>query len=85
MSQKNLSCDTIFVIFISASYCFIMHERLFHGHELSKSTRNVSNILYAEARKHPANLLLHMILNDDEFERVAKGWDSISGCNPIFL
>ena len=55
-----------------------MHERLFHGNEMSKSARNVSNILYAEARKHPANLLLHMILNDDEFERVAQGWDSIS-------
>ena len=54
-----------------------MHERLFNGHEMSKSARNVSNILYAEAGKHPANLLLHMVLNDDEFEKVAKGWDSM--------
>ena len=69
--------EAIYVMFILASYCFIMHERLFHGCEMSKSARNVSNILYAEARKHPANLLLHMILNDDEFEKVAKGWDSM--------
>ena len=54
-----------------------MHERLFHGCEMSKSARNVSNILYAEAGKHPANFLLHMVLNDDEFEKAAKGWDSM--------
>ena len=49
-----------------------MHERLFHGSEMSKPARNVSNILYEQAKKHSANVWLHMVLNDDEFERIAK-------------
>ena len=52
-----------------------MHERLFHGDEMSKPARNVSNILYEKAKKHSANLWLHMVLNDADFERVAKEWD----------
>ena len=58
--------------YILASYCFIMHERLLHGTDMSKPTRNVSNTLYEKAKKHSANLWLHMVLNDAEFERVAK-------------
>ena len=49
-----------------------MHERLFHGNEISKSTRNVSNILYEEAKKNADNRLLHFVLNDDEFLKAAK-------------
>ena len=49
-----------------------MHERLFHSSEMPKPARNVSNILYEKAKKHPANIWLHMVLNDEEFERVAK-------------
>ena len=54
-----------------------MHERLFHGSEMQKSARNVSNILFDKAKKHSANLLLHMILGDDDYEKTAKDWDSI--------
>ena len=49
-----------------------MHERLFHGSEMQKSARNVSNILFDKAKKHSANLLLHMILGDGDYEKTAK-------------
>jgi len=39
---------------------------------MSKPARNVSNILYEKAKKHSGNLWLHMVLNDEDFERVAK-------------
>ena len=51
-----------------------MHERLFHGTEMQKFARNVSNILYFQAKKHSANLLLHIILGDGEYENIAKDW-----------
>ena len=68
----TVKSSTFLFKYILASYCFIMHERLFHGTEMSKLTRNVSNILYEKAKKHSANLWLHMVLNDAEFEKVAK-------------
>ena len=54
-----------------------MNERLFHEHQC-KAARNVSNILYAEVKKHEANRHLIYIFDDDFIaaaqERVA--WQS---------
>ena len=76
---EKIFCDSgknsfiyLLLKFLLATYCFIMHERLFHGTEMQKSAKNVSNILYFQAKKHSANLLLHMILGDCEYENIAK-------------
>ena len=58
----------------SASYCFIMNERLFLENQ-PKSARIVSNILNEEVKKHDANRDL-LVAFDDDFVAQQKFWDS---------
>ena len=76
---KKIFCDSgktlkfsilkIYYLKISATFCYIMHEQLFHNSEMSKSTRKISNLLHKEAGKHHDNQWLNIILNDDDFSR----------------
>ena len=50
--------------FFSATYCFIMNERLLLDNH-SKPVRDASNILYEEVKKHGANRHLIYIFDDD--------------------
>ena len=54
----------------SATYCFIMNERLFLNNQpVLKQTRDVSNILYYEMRKHDGNrYLVYVFDEENEFE-----------------
>ena len=51
--------------YVLATYCFVMHERLFPMEKKPDDFRTVSNILYNEVKKHKENRHLNYVFDDD--------------------
>ena len=51
--------------YVLATYCFVMHERLFPMEKKPDDFRTVSNILYDEVKKHKENRHLNYVFDDD--------------------
>ena len=54
-----------FLTLISATYCFVMNERLFPMEKKPDRVRIVSNILYEEVKKHKDNRHLNYVFDND--------------------